>query len=62
MYLHKCIYFLILFFSLILDETFAGGVVGIVVIASDTGTEDRGFESRQGLRFLVLYSLKRCSL
>jgi hypothetical protein len=33
-----------------------GGVVGIVVITSAYRTEDPGFESRQGVRFLGIYS------
>jgi hypothetical protein len=33
---------------------------GIVVIASASRTEDPGFESRQGVRFLGLYTLQCC--
>jgi hypothetical protein len=35
-----------------------GGVAYIVVIASASGTKDSGFESRQGVRFLGLYTLQ----
>jgi hypothetical protein len=38
-----------------------GGVVYIVVIVSANITEDRGFESRQGVRFLGLYTLHCCN-
>jgi hypothetical protein len=34
---------------------------GIVVIAAAYRTEDRRFESRQGVRFLGLYTLQCCS-
>jgi hypothetical protein len=33
-----------------------------VVIVYATGTEDRGFETRQGVMFLGLYTLQCCSL
>jgi hypothetical protein len=33
-----------------------------VNIVYANGTEDRGFESRQGARFLALYALQCCSL
>jgi hypothetical protein len=33
---------------------------GIVVIASSSGSEDPGFESHQGVRFLRLYTLQCC--
>jgi hypothetical protein len=33
---------------------------GVVVIASANGTEDRGFESRQGLRFAGFFTLQCC--
>jgi hypothetical protein len=33
---------------------------GIVVIESASITEDPGFESRQGVRFLDLYTLQCC--
>jgi hypothetical protein len=36
--------------------------LGVVVIISANKTEDRGFESRQGVRFLGLYTLQCCSL
>jgi hypothetical protein len=34
----------------------------IVAIVSATGTEDRGFEFRQGVRFLGLFTLQCCFL
>jgi hypothetical protein len=39
-----------------------GGVVQVVVIISATGIEDRGFKSRQGVRFLGRYTLQCCPL
>jgi uncharacterized membrane protein AbrB (regulator of aidB expression) len=37
-----------------------GGVEYVVVIASDSRTEDPGFESLQCARFLGLYTLQCC--
>jgi hypothetical protein len=36
--------------------------VYVAVIASANGTEDRGYESRRGVRFLGLKTLQCCSL
>jgi hypothetical protein len=36
--------------------------LGVVVIVAANITEDRGFESRQGLRFLGLNTLQCCSM
>jgi hypothetical protein len=35
---------------------------GEEVIVSANGTEDRGFESRRGVRYLKLFILQCCSL
>jgi hypothetical protein len=35
--------------------------LGLVVIVSASRTEDRGFESRQGVRFLGLSTFQLCS-
>jgi hypothetical protein len=37
------------------------GIVHIEVIVCSNGTEDRWFKSRQGARFLGLYTLQYCS-
>jgi hypothetical protein len=34
---------------------------GVVVIVSANGTADRGFESRQGVRFLGVYTYLHCN-
>jgi hypothetical protein len=47
----KCIYFSLLPY---------GGVAYLVPIAPAYRTEDAGFESRQGVRFLGLYTLQCC--
>jgi hypothetical protein len=39
-----------------------GGAVYVVIIVSTEGTKDRGFESRQGVRFLGLYTCQCWSL
>jgi hypothetical protein len=37
-----------------------GSVTYVVVIASASRSDDRGFESRRGVRFLGIYTLQCC--
>jgi hypothetical protein len=41
---------------------FTPGRRGVQVIVSANRTDDRGFESHQGVRFLGIYTLQCCSL